>query len=105
MTNINCTATNCSHNKETICHANIINIVGVNSEKDCDTACSSFLDKDHYGNLSNNIFSEGNPCDALVCKVNTCKYNDNKACNLDSINVSGKSVKIYEQTSCESFCK
>lgn len=105
MTSINCSATNCSHNKKTICHANIINVVGVNSEKSCDTACSSFLNEDLYGSLSNNIYSEGNPCNALVCKVNTCTYNSNKACTLDSIMVSGENIKLYEQTACQSFCK
>ena len=105
MQSINCNVTNCSHNKDMICYSNRINIVGINSSNDDDTCCGSFLDKDHYGNLTNNIYNEGNACDCLVCNVNSCKYNENSLCSLDSISVSGLGAKLYNETSCESFCR
>ena len=105
MNMINCNAVNCSHNKDMVCHSNRINIVGKNSTKDDDTCCGSFLDSKTYGTLTNNIFEEGSPCDCLVCNVESCKYNDNQLCSLDSIHVSGNGANLYSETSCESFCK
>ena len=105
MQNISCNVTNCSHNKEMTCYSNRLNIVGKNSHSDGNTCCGSFLDRNIYGTLTNNVYNEGNPCDCLVCNVNTCKYNDNSLCSLDSINVSGLDVKLYNQTNCESFCR
>ena len=105
MNLINCNAVNCSHNKDMVCHSNRINIVGKNSNKDDDTSCGSFLDSKTYGTLTNNILEEGNPCDCLVCNVESCKYNDNQLCSLDSIYVSGNGANLYSETSCESFCR
>ncbi|MGV2685618.1 DUF1540 domain-containing protein, partial [Clostridium perfringens] len=44
MQKIYCSANNCSHNKENICFSNRTNVVGKNSDKECDTCCASFLD-------------------------------------------------------------
>ncbi|MCR1949463.1 MULTISPECIES: DUF1540 domain-containing protein [unclassified Clostridium] len=105
MQKIYCSANNCSHNKENICFANRINVVGKNSDVESDTCCGSFLDRYTYGNLTNNVYDEGDPCSCLVCKVNSCKYNENQLCSLNSINVSGNDAKLYSQTNCESFCR
>lgn len=102
---INCNAVNCSHNKERVCYSNRINIVGINSNSDGDTSCSSFLDSQTYGTLTNNVFQSGKPCDCLVCNVNSCKYNENQLCSLDSINISGNGANLYSETNCESFSK
>lgn len=103
MQKINCNVDNCSHNKEYVCFANRINVVGKNSDSKSDTACGSFLDKTLYGNLTNNVYDEGEPCNCLVCNVNTCRYNENQLCSLDSIEVSGNNTKFYSETSCVSF--
>lgn len=102
---INCNAVNCSHNKERVCYSNRINIVGINSNTDENTSCASFLDNQTYGTLTNNVFQNGEPCDCLVCSVNSCKYNENQLCSLDSINISGNGANLYSETNCESFCK
>lgn len=102
---INCNAVNCSHNKDMICYSNRINVVGKDSTKDSDTACGSFLDSKAFGSLTNNIYDEGNACSCLVCDVESCKYNENELCSLDSIHVSGCGANLYSETSCESFCK
>lgn len=102
---INCNAVNCSHNKERVCYSNRINIVGINSNTDGNTSCASFLDSQTYGTLTNNVFQNGEPCDCLVCNVNSCKYNENQLCSLDSINISGNGANLYSETNCESFSK
>ena len=102
MNNINCEVYNCSHNKSSICFSNRVNIGGKTANTECDTCCGSFLDKSLYSDLTNNTNSNGT-CDCLVCKVDSCKYNDNSLCNLNSIFVSGKNVKLYSETNCASF--
>ena len=54
MDKINCSVKNCSHNKETSCYANRVNVGGKGAKKSCNTCCGSFLDKVHYSTLTNN---------------------------------------------------
>ncbi len=102
MAKINCEVTNCSHNKSGECYANCIDIVGSSAKKENDTSCGSFLDKHHYSELTNNTLSSGS-CDYLKCTAETCRFNDNRLCNLDQIAVSGKRAEYYTQTECSSF--
>ena len=102
MNKINCEVTNCSHNNSGTCYSNRVNIGGKSANEDCDTCCGSFLDQILYSDLTNNTNSEGQ-CDCLVCKVESCQYNSNSLCSLDSINVSGQNVKLYSETNCASF--
>lgn len=103
MVKIKCEVTNCSHNNEHVCYANIINVGGSRAQKDCDTCCGSFLDSESYGHLTSNINSVGNPCEAITCNVGTCTYNSSNICNANFIQVSGESVNIYSETNCKTF--
>lgn len=105
MQKIYCNVNSCSHNKSSVCFSNRINIVGKNSNADYETSCSSFLDKAVYSNLTNNVYSQGDPCNCLVCQVNTCKHNQNHLCSLNSVNIAGNNVNFYNHTNCESFLK
>ncbi|WP_088187637.1 DUF1540 domain-containing protein [Desulfosporosinus sp. FKA] len=102
MQRINCSATTCSHNKSGICYSNRVDIGGVTASTESGTVCGSFLNNYEYSSLTNNTNSSG-PCDALTCNVMSCKHNDNKLCNLDSIQVSGNEAHIYTETECSSF--
>ena len=102
MTRINCDVLNCSHNKDYICYSNRVDIGGVAADTENGTCCGSFLNKSLYSDLTNNTNNSG-PCDALICKVDTCVYNKNKLCNLHSIEVSGSKAQIYSETVCNSF--
>lgn len=103
MSKINCSVSNCSHNSEYICFANVINVGGKSAKKDCDTCCASFLDAVIYNDLTNNINEKGHECSAITCNVGTCTYNSNSMCNAESIDVSGENVNIYTQTDCLTF--
>lgn len=103
MARIACEVSNCSHNKENVCYANVINVGGLNAEKDSDTCCGSFLDSVHYGTLTNNVNDPGKPCSAITCNVISCTYNSNKVCSADSIQVSGENADIYTETDCLTF--
>lgn len=103
MAKINCEVTNCSHNKERVCYANCVDIVGISARKEGETACGSFLNKLHYSELTNNTLSSGS-CDCLKCTVETCTYNSNRLCTLDDIQVAGQgNVEYHTQTECDSF--
>lgn len=103
MAKINCSVSNCSHNDNNICYANVINVAGGSAKKDCDTCCASFLDSANYGSLTNNINSTGNPCDAITCNVGSCTYNSNYICSADAIEVNGNNANLYEETNCKTF--
>lgn len=103
MDKIRCEVTNCSHNKKEVCFANCVDIVGSSAKKEYDTACGSFLNRLHYSELTNNTLSSGS-CDCLKCTVETCDFNSNHLCTLDSIKVSGQgNVEYHNQTECASF--
>ena len=104
MSKINCCVKNCSHNKDGMCYSNFVAIVGESAKSECDTCCSSFLDKKHYSDLTDNTQSYGS-CESLICKVETCTYNDNCICQLDSIVVNGEQPKLYSETNCASYEK
>lgn len=103
MARINCGVLNCSHNDQSICYANVVNIGGKNSKNSSDTSCGSFLDQDHYSNLTNNINDGGNECTAITCNADTCRYNSNYVCSADSIKVNGKDVHLYSEADCKTF--
>jgi len=103
MPRINCSITNCSHNNERICYANVINVGGKSATRDSETSCGSFLDSAHYSSLTNNINQEGSECTAITCNVVTCTYNSDNLCNADSIQVSGENVNIYTEANCITF--
>jgi len=102
MATINCHVTVCSHNKSGVCYANCVDIVGSSALEEYDTCCSSFLNKLHYSELTNNTLGPG-PCECLKCTVETCTFNNNNLCKLDNIQVNGEKVYYYTQTGCESF--
>ena len=103
MARIHCEVSKCSHNKDYICFANVINVGGLRAEKDSDTACGSFLDSAHYDKLTDNVNDPGDPCSAITCNVHNCIYNSNMVCSADTIKVTGAHADIYTQTNCSTF--
>lgn len=102
MYRIECSVTNCSHNKSNCCYANRVNIGGKSAEDEVQTCCGSFLNRLLYSDLTNNTNSSGS-CDSLVCYVQSCKNNCNNLCTLEQIVVGGASAEVYVETNCESF--
>ncbi len=43
MTKINCSVSNCSHNKSNICYSNIVNITGGSAKESCSTSNLIFV--------------------------------------------------------------
>ena len=103
MSKINCSVSNCSHNDENICFANIVSVGGKSAKEDCETCCASFLDAKIYSDLTNNVNESGKECSAITCNVGTCSYNSNDLCSANSIDVSGDNVNLYLETNCSTF--
>ncbi|MEG1310828.1 MAG: DUF1540 domain-containing protein [Romboutsia sp.] len=107
MSSINCNVNNCSHNNSGECYANKITVNGKKSRTSTHTCCSSFLDGQNYGTLTNNT-NGGGACSSIECNVKTCNYNSSSICSLDNISVSTELSKanLYAETYCSSFkCK
>ena len=102
MQKINCDVHNCSHNKNSVCYSNTVDIGGMSACSEKATCCGSFLIRSLYGGLTSNTNSSG-PCDVLICSVETCVHNCNTLCNLKSIQVSGDNTQLYSETECSSF--
>lgn len=102
MQKINCDVLNCSHNENSVCYSNTVNIGGIRASSNSGTCCGSFLIRSLYGDLTSNTNSSG-PCDVLICNVETCVHNNNTSCELKSIDVSGDNSQIYSETECSSF--
>lgn len=103
MSKINCSVTNCSHNKDNTCFSNVVTVGGKSAKKDCDTCCASFLDANLYDILTSNTNENGKQCSAITCNVGTCTYNCNNLCDAESIDVSGENVNLYSETNCSTF--
>lgn len=102
MSRIECTVSNCSHNKKNICYANRVNVGGKSAENNEQTCCGSFLNRLLYSDLTNNVFSGGS-CDSLICYVKSCKHNSNSLCEMEQIQIAGVEANMYDKTTCESF--
>ena len=103
MSKINCSVTNCSHNDDHTCFANVVNVGGKSATKNSDTCCASFLDSKLYSDLTNNINEKGDECRAITCNVATCIYNYTDLCYANSIDVTGENVNLYPETNCSTF--
>lgn len=103
MSKINCGVLNCSHNNESTCYANVINVGGKSARKGSDTCCATFTDDKLYSELTNNINGDGNECNSVTCNVGTCSFNTDNLCNAKSIEVNGEAVNLYTETDCLTF--
>lgn len=103
MTKVNCSVDNCSYNKEQCCYAERVAVGGQGATDERVTCCGTFLNKAHYSNLAEHTEYKS-VCDAVSCMVGTCRYNENHACKLESIQVIGEDpATLYVDTDCSSF--
>lgn len=103
MDKIRCSVSNCSHNKDNECYANIVSIGGKPASDVCSTCCSSFLDKEVYGNLTNNVNSPEETCHGIECSACKCVYNENSYCTANQVEITGDGANTYFETKCSTF--
>jgi hypothetical protein len=113
---LSCSALNCVHNLNGLCSANTIHVLGSGAHSSSQTMCNTFAEKGlknavtHLPNMNvagevRQLFTknsiEMNP--AIKCEAKNCKYNDNRVCHADYVQIHGPSADTSEGTVCETF--
>ncbi|MGN0322215.1 MAG: DUF1540 domain-containing protein [Oliverpabstia sp.] len=101
MTELRCTAVKCVYNKEQLCSRGDIQVQGDHAKTMDQTACGSFVER--TGEDYSNDCSCG--CDTIHigCTAETCKYNEDKKCYADSVDIEGSHATEVQETNCGTF--
>ena len=116
MPNLNCNATNCVHNSSGLCSANSISIVGNGAYSSLSTNCGSFAEKglrNSISNLSNfnvpgqvmQMFSSMSMGPRIQCAAENCRYNQDRECTADKVQITGIGALTNNRTHCETFIR
>jgi hypothetical protein len=113
---LSCSAVNCVHNMSSLCSANTIQVLGSGAHSSSQTMCDTFAEKGlknavtHLPNMNvvgevRQLFTrnsiEMNP--GIRCQAINCKYNDDRLCQADYVQIHGPSAEASEGTVCETF--
>lgn len=97
--NLNCSATNCTHNNSGACFAGAINVAGNSATSTSNTSCTSFVEGS-FGSLTNCSDCNCTKPEHIICQAEKCKYNENKSCIAENVKINA------QDASCETFvCK
>lgn len=104
MTKILCKVENCYYNKQGGCIRERINVDGENAQAPRETMCESYTDSKHEAHLNSCICHEG-ACDLsnIDCSAENCKYNSNRICSADKIQIGTSKANCCSETECETF--
>ncbi len=104
MNRIECNVSNCAHNKNSACYSSRVNIGGFNATNYTTTCCTNFLNNKVYSTLTSNINGDYDyTCDCIICNVSTCKYNLDKNCIANHIQINSSYANLYDETNCLTF--
>lgn len=104
MTNLDCSVTNCTYNKENACTLDSIRVQGANAKVTEDTCCESFVER-KKGCMCNAVETAKKPTD-VICEATSCIYNEECRCDAEHIGIAGRDACCCTQTECASFrCK
>lgn len=117
MTNgpLTCSAQSCIHNMSGLCSANVIHVNGAGAHTSEYTNCGTFAEKGlrnavHMLNMNvpgevrqlfNSTSIQMSPkikCDAVLCR-----YNNNRDCNANFVQIQGPGALTSANTECETF--
>lgn len=101
MTELRCTAVKCMYNKEQLCSKGDIMVCGDHAGSMDETACGSFRERSQNG--SSNDTGCGCHTIDVGCTACTCKFNEDKHCHADSIDINGSHACKSEETCCGTF--
>ena len=105
MTRLDCSVTSCSYNENRMCKRDNITVGGHAAIKPSETACESFSPRGT--NTMTNLDGKGpSPETNIACNAVTCRYNDNKKCTAEHIQIAGIKAMASGETECGTFqCK
>ena len=100
MPKLCCAAYNCSHNENSLCNLNSIDVSGGVTPED--TCCNSFSTSSSASNCAGCACAETN----IGCEAHDCKHNEGCSCHAENVDIckcgSGNSC---DNTECSSFAK
>ncbi len=105
---VDCSVYDCMYNATGMCAADEINVCGDDASEVEATCCATF----HKGSATNAL-ENTSPSDGtfIGCEVDNCIYNEDRKCELESIQIdtcscSGETCSCESETCCDSFqCK
>ncbi|CAA7601427.1 Domain of unknown function DUF1540 [Acididesulfobacillus acetoxydans] len=112
MSNLKCEAVRCAYNTDRFCSANEIEVQGGNTLRGRSTYCGTFDERDQVGGmkemsqLSQSDLSDlaGTGLDPVVaCNAENCRYNHDRYCQAEGINITSAVASTAEQTECQTF--
>ncbi len=101
MTQVDCTAKECIYNEEKLCCRAGITVEGNEALEKDETYCGNY-EKEH-GSCCRNASLEPSSHINIRCDVLTCKYNDDRACAAESIDILHSNTGENGQTKCDRF--
>lgn len=105
MTKLDCSVVGCVYNNNRRCRRENITVGGHEASKPSETACKSFSPK---GTNTLTSMAIGGPKESLnvACDAVTCRYNNNKKCAAEQIQIAGIKAVTNGETECGTFqCK
>lgn len=102
MIQLDCSVQNCKYNEDHCCCKDNIQVDGSSARRSNETCCGSFVEKTTDA-VSNMSLEPAKPTN-VACKADMCKYNDNRKCHADSIDIQGKNACCCGETECATFC-
>lgn len=104
MTNLDCSVTNCTYNKNDCCCREGIHVEGTSAKITEDTCCKSFEER-RSGSCCNSVDTASKPTD-VSCEAENCIYNEDCRCDAEHIGIAGRNACCCSETECASFrCK
>ncbi|WP_455539142.1 DUF1540 domain-containing protein [Terrisporobacter sp.] len=85
-----CKSTSCVHNNNLECTAGVIVVRGAHATKYSEAKCDTYVEEGGYGfdNFSSLYDSEKNLTDEIKCSAVKCKYNEDKNCTANQIEIT-----------------
>jgi hypothetical protein len=113
---LSCSAAGCVHNMSGLCSANNIQVLGSGAHSSDQTMCQTFAEKGfknavtHLPNMNvvgevRQLFSKNSVemYPAIRCQAINCRFNNDRACYANYVQIHGPSAEGSEGTQCETF--
>ncbi len=96
-----CSAQNCVYNNAMYCSKGDIKVGGEDAKVCQETRCDSFQERRHENAKS----SMGTPSTEIdiKCEAVNCKYNTERICNANHVDISGAAASTSTETECVTF--
>lgn len=102
MTLLDCSVVSCSYNENKLCKRENITVGGREANKPSETACESFYPRGT--NTMTNLDAKGAKKETnIACNAVTCRYNADKKCTADHIQIAGVQAMTNGETECGTF--